>query len=494
MFERYTEKARRIIFFGRYEASQFGSPYIETEHLLLGILREDRALTLRLLKFDPADSVRKQVDSRTMHGKKTSTSVDLPLSNESKRVLEHAAEEADKLSDKHIGPEHLLLGLLREEKCFAAEILMERGLRLATVREELRRQAHRDPVQSQTPPAAPAYPSIFSGDLTSSAQQGQLVPVVGRDLQLSTLVQVLGRATRKNAVLVGQPGVGKRSIVEGLAQRSAEGAVPPFLAERNIVELDISQFGSVQQSRAEGRLKLAKQEVLSAGKAVLFIEEFYSLLAAAPSPGVFETTELLKTALLSGSLQCICTAIPEDFRKALEKHRWLRRCFRAIEVPPMTKEEALQVLVSAEDRYEGFHGLSFDEDALPCIVRYADLYIKDRYLPDKALDPLDEAAAYAKVRSSHWPPQVIEAQKRIRFLAHRLENAVAKHEFEKARNYSDEERKEREALRDVLRKYKLDEAVATVTKEDVEEVLARWLGVPVSSIRSEKDADKAPEA
>lgn len=494
MFERYTEKARRIIFFARFEASQFGSPYIETEHLLLGILREDKALTFRFLKADPAESIRKQIDSRTLHGKKISTSVDLPLSNECKRVLEHSAQEADGLSDKHIGPEHLLLGLLREEKCFAAEILMERGLRLATVREELRRQAHRDQIKSQTPLAAPAYPSIFIGDLTSSAAQDQLLPVVGRDLQLSTLIQVLGRATRKNAVLLGHPGVGKRSIVEGLAQRISEGAVPPFLEKRNIVELDISQFASVHQSRAEGHLKLAKQELLSAGKAVLFMEEFYSLLAAAPSPGVFETTELLKTALLGGSLQCICTAIPEDFRKALEKHRWLRRCFRTIEVPPMTEEEALQVLVSAKGRYEGFHGLSFGEGALPCIVRYANLYIKDRYLPDKALDLLDEAAAYAKVRSSHWPPEVVELQKRIRFLAHRLENAVANHEFEKARFYSDEERKEGAALRDVLGKHKLDDAVPTVTKEDVEEVLARWLGVAVSSIRSEKGADKAPEA
>jgi ATP-dependent Clp protease ATP-binding subunit ClpC len=492
MFERYTEKARRIIFFARYEASQFGSPYIETEHVLLGILREDKALTFRFFKVGQPESIRKQIEERTVHREKIAFSVDLPLSNESKRVLAYTAEEAERLSDKHIGPEHLLLGLLREEKSFAAEILMGCGLGLAGVRGNLQKQKERDP--GQPPQEAPAYPSVFGGDLTLSAVEGRLLPVVGRDLQLSTLIQVLGRSTRKNAVLVGQPGVGKRSIVEGLAQRVAEGPVPLFLAERNIRELDVSQLASIRQSRAEGYLKQAKQELLSAGKAVLFMEEFYSLLAAAPSPCVFETIELFKTALLSGSMQCICTTIPEDFRKALEKHPWLRRCFRAIEVPPMTQEEASQVLVSAKGRYEQFHAVTFAEGALACVVRYADLYIKDRYFPDKALDLLDETAAYANVRSAHLPTEVMEAQKSIRFIAHRMENAIANHEFEKARYYSDEERKQRDALLEARRKYKLGEGTPTVTKEDVEEVLARWLNVPVSSIRSEKGPDRAPDA
>jgi ATP-dependent Clp protease ATP-binding subunit ClpC len=261
--------------------------------------------------------------------------------------------------------------------------------------------------------------------------------------------------------------------------------------ERNIRELE---FAWVQQSRAEEYLKLAKRELMSAGNAVLFMEEFYSLLAAAPSAGVFETTDLLKTPLLTGALHCICTATPDDFRKATEKHRWLRRCFRAIEVPPMTEEEALQVLVSAEGRYERFHGLKFGEGVLPCIVRYANLYIKDRYFPDKALDLLDEGAAYANVRSSHWPAEVIEARKSILFIANRMADAIRNHEFEKARYYSDEERKLRKAFLEARRKYKLAEGALTVTKEDVEEVLARWLGVPVSSIRSEAGPDKAPEA
>jgi len=492
MFERYTEKGRRIVFFARYEASQFGSPYIETEHLLLGLLREDKALTNRFLRSRTSvASIRKQIEGNTTIREKLPTSVDLPLSNECKRVLAYAAEEAERLSDKHIGTEHLLLGLLREEKSFAAQILMGCGLRVAAVREELKKQKH-DP--GQMPSAEPAHSSVLSGDLTSSAALGQLFPVVGRDLQLSTLIQVLGRSTRKNAVLVGHPGVGKRSIVEGLAQRIDEGAVPAFLAERKIRELDVSQFASLQQSRAEEHLKLAKQELLSARNAVLFMDEFYSLLAAAPAGGVFETTELLKTALLSGSLQCICTAVPEDFRRATEKHRWLRRCFRAIEIPAMTEEEALQVLVSAEGRYQQFHELRFGEGVLPSVVRYANLYIKDRYLPDKALDLLDEAAAYANTRASQWPSEVIEARKSVRFISARLENAIANHEFEKARYYSDEERKQRQALREALRKHKLEEGATTVTKEDVEEVLARWLGVPVSSIRSEKGPDKALDA
>ena len=205
--------------------------------------------------------------------------------------------------------------------------------------------------------------------------------------------------------------------------------------------------------------------------------------------------ELLKTALLTGAMQCICTATPDDFSEATAKHRWLNRCFRAIEVQPMTEEEALQVLVSARPRYEQFHSMTFADDVLPRVVQYANVFIKDRYLPDKALDLLDEAAAYAKARALQEPPEIAEIRKRLRFISARMENAIANHEFEKARFYSDEERKARDLLREALRKHDLGEGGAkTVTVGDVEEVLAQWLGVPVSSIRSEKGADKAPEA
>jgi len=247
MFERYTEKARRVIFFARYEASQFGSPYIETEHLLLGLLREDKALTNRFLRSHASvDSIRKQIEQHTTVREKVSTSVDLPLSNECKRVLAYAAEEAERLSHKHIGTEHLLLGLLREEKCFAAEILTERGLRLAAIREELQRTTQEKPApqaasgSKQRGQQEQSLLAEFSRDLTQAASDQQLDPLVGRDFEVERVIQILCRRTKNNPVLIGEPGVGKTAIVEGLAQKIADGEVPSFLADKRVLSLDLS--------------------------------------------------------------------------------------------------------------------------------------------------------------------------------------------------------------------------------------------------------------
>lgn len=478
MFERYTEKARRIILFARYEASQLGSSYIETEHLLLGLLREDKALTHRFLKQTPVESIRRQIEAATTKGEKLSTSIDMPISNECKRVLECAAEEAERLSHKHIGPEHLLLGLMREEKTFAATILREQGLRLKMVREELGRQSHEPGVAATAEERS--SPPQFSVDLTQQALAGQLHPFVGRKKELESLMHVLGRSTKKNAVLVGEPGVGKRAIVEGLAQRIAEGNVPSFLAEKSIATLEMSFFGGSRRGPGS-------QVLLPGQNTVFFMDELHSLLAAAPTAGAPDATEILKTALLAGRVQCICAAAPDEYRKAREKHRWLDRCFRMIDVPPMSEAEALEVLISAKDRHEKFHAVAYTDDALRHAVLYAGVFVKDRHLPDAALDLMDETAAYVNARPSHWPQEITDVQKRIRFIIARMENSIANHEFEKARFYSDEERKERDNLRELQKKHNISEAATSqVTREDIEEVLARWTGVPVSAIRQRR--------
>ena len=490
MFEKYTEKARRVIFFARYEASQFGSPFIETEHLLLGLLREDKALTNRFLRSHASiESIRKQIEGRTPIREKVSTSVDLPLSQECKRVLAYAAEEAERLAHKHIGTEHLLLGLLREDKSFAAEILHERGLRLSTLREELSR------VQNDKAAAArPKETSLlgeFSRDLTQAAMENQLDPLVGRDAELERVVQILCRRTKNNPVLIGEPGVGKTAIVEGLAQRIADGDVPSFLADKRILALDLSLIvaGTKYRGQFEERLKTIMKELMEAQNAIIFIDELHTLVGAGSAEGSLDAANILKPALSRGEIQCIGATTPAEYRKSIEKDRSLERRFQAVKVPPPSEAEGIKILFGIKDRYEKFHAVTYTDDALNGAVYHSNRYIPDRFLPDKAVDLIDEAGARVKLRQSSLPEEMIDVQKRIKFVVHRMENAIANHEFEKARFYSDEERKERENLRLLREKYNIDEtAMGVVTQDDIEEVVARWTGVPVTSIKEEEGA------
>ncbi len=490
MFERYTEKARRVIFFARYEASQFGSPYIETEHLLLGLLREDKALTNRFLRqHSSVDSIRKQIEGHTTIREKVSTSVDLPLSNECKRVLAYAAEEAERLSHKHIGTEHLLLGLLREEKCFAAEILHERGLKLQTIREEMQRTTQE---KVQTQPQRNRESSLlaeFSRDLTQSAMDNQLDPLVGRDQEVERAIQILCRRTKNNPVLIGEPGVGKTAIVEGLAQRIADGEVPSFLADKRILGLDLSLIvaGTKYRGQFEERLKTIMKELMESQNCIIFIDELHTLVGAGSAEGSLDAANILKPALSRGEIQCIGATTPAEYRKSIEKDRSLERRFQAVKVPPPNEEDAKKILGGIKDRYEKFHAVSYTEDAIDFAVSHSNRYIPDRFLPDKAIDLIDEAGARVKLRQTALPEEITEVQKRIKFIVHRMENAIANHEFEKARFYSDEERKERENLRALRDKYHLDEtSTGIVTREDIEEVVSRWTGVPISSIKEEE--------
>jgi len=495
MFERYTEKARRVIFFARYEASQFGSPYIETEHLLLGLLREDKALTNRFLRSHASvESIRKQIEQHTTIREKVSTSVDLPLSNECKRVLAYAAEEAERLSHKHIGTEHLLLGLLREEKCFAAEILTERGLRLPAIREELQRttQEKAPATGKQASGSGRQETSMlaeFSRDLTQSAMDQQLDPLVGRDTEVDRVIQILCRRTKNNPVLIGEPGVGKTAIVEGLAQKIADGEVPSFLADKRVLALDLSLIvaGTKYRGQFEERLKTIMKELMENQNSIVFIDELHTLVGAGSAEGSLDAANILKPALSRGEIQCIGATTPAEYRKSIEKDRSLERRFQAVKVPPPNEEDAIKIIMGIKDKYEKFHAVSYTDEAINFSVSHSSRYIPDRFLPDKAIDLIDEAGARVKLRQTSLPEELTEVQKRIKFIVHRMENAIANHEFEKARFYSDEERKERENLRALRDKYHLDDSSAgIVTREDIEDVVSRWTGVPITSLKEEE--------
>ncbi len=477
MFERYTEKARRVIFFARYEASQFGSPNIETEHLLLGLIREDKALTNRFLRARHAtlESIRRQVEGHTTIRESVSTSVDLPLSDECKRVLAFAAGEAEGLGHKHIGTEHLLLGLLREEKCFAAEILRERGLQLDALRQELSRVAHQSaPLRSmETSPATePAK------DLTQAAMDGQLEPIVGRDLELECIMAILAGRHKNNPLLLGERGVGKTAIVEGLAQRIADGVVPAFLAEKRILALgpELIADGPRDRQRFE---ELKKLLGANPSEVILFIDDLQDLIGSTANSEMPEGLRVLRYALLYTGVQCILTGTVSDNGEPAQQTSWFRQYCRRMHVRPLDAGVTLIALKARKSRLEKFHGVTFTEEALDFAAHSAAGYLPGSPLPGKAIELLDAAGSLVKLRQGAPPQEIADAEKHRRSIIHHMETAIANHEFEKARFYSDEERKESENLRALKEKHHFGDPSSTVVGADaLKEVISRWAAYP----------------
>ena len=489
MFERYTERARRVIFFARYEASQFGSTTIETEHLLLGLIREDKNLTNRFLRNQSSiESIRKEIEGRTTIREKVSTSIDLPLSNECKRILAYAAEEAERLNHRHIGTEHLLLGILREEKCVAGEILHERGLRLNAIREELARSV----VDRQTlvkPKETPLL-SEFSRDLTQAAMDGVLDPLVGRGNEIDRVIQILCRRTKNNPVLIGDPGVGKTAIVEGLAQKIVDGEVPSFLSDKRILVLDLSLIvaGTKYRGQFEERLKTIMKELVDNPNTIVFIDELHTLVGAGSAEGSLDAANILKPALSRGEIQCIGATTPSEFRKSIEKDRSLERRFQSIKVGAPPEQEAITILHGLKSRYEKFHMVSYTDEGIESAVRLSNRYIPDRFLPDKAIDLLDEAGARVKLRHATLPSEMTDIQRRIKFIVARMESAISSKDFEKAEHYKNQEQVERDNLQSVRAKFNISEtaSMGVVTRADIEDVVSKWTGVPVNSIKEEE--------
>ncbi len=493
MFERYTERARRVLFFARYEASQLGSISIETEHLLLGLIREGKGLTSRLFARShlSLETIRKEIEGRSVFREKVSTSVEIPFSAETKRVLQFAAEEADRLLHNYIGTEHLLLGILREERSVAATILMEKGMRLHAVREDIVQLLNEKSTQArvkETPLLAE-----FSRDLTDAAMKNQLDPLVGRSYEIERVQQVLCRRTKNNAVLIGEPGVGKTAIVEGLAQKIVYGDVPHFLADKRILALDISLIvaGTKYRGQFEERLKAIMKELVESPNIIVFIDELHTLVGAGSAEGSLDAANILKPALSRGEIRCIGATTPAEYRKYIEKDRSLERRFQSIKVDPPAEKETIGILLGVKERYEQFHHVEYTPEAIEAAVYQSSRYITDRFLPDKAIDLLDEAGARAKLREASFSDEFGEINRSIRVAVEQMETAVSQKDFEKAQFYKEQEASARESLQFVREKFDVKSSArkVEVTRHDIDEVVSKWTGVPLTSINQD-ESDK----
>ena len=492
MFERYTERARRVLFFARYEASQLGSISIETEHLLLGLIREGKGLTSRIFARShlSLENIRKEIEGRTVFREKVSTSVEIPFSTETKRVLQHAAEEADRLLHNYIGTEHLLLGILREERSVAASILSEKGMRLNTAREDIVQLLNEKTTLTrvkETPLLAE-----FSRDLSDGAMKNQLDPLVGRSVELERVQQVLCRRTKNNAVLIGEPGVGKTAIVEGLAQRIASGDVPHFLADKRILALDISLIvaGTKYRGQFEERLKAIMKELTESPNIIVFIDELHTLVGAGSAEGSLDAANILKPALSRGEIRCIGATTPAEYRKYIEKDRSLERRFQAVKVDPPSEAETLQILMGIKDRYETFHHVTYATEAIEAAVLQSSRYITDRFLPDKAIDLIDEAGARAKLREAGYSDEFSEINKSIRVAVEQMESATAQKDYERAQFFREQEVLARENLQFVREKFDVKSGAhhVEVEKSDIDEVVSKWTGVPTTALNQDESA------
>ena len=481
MFERYTERARRVIFFARYEASQLGSAAIETEHLLLGLIREGKGLTSRLFGKSQLsmEQIRKEVEGKAPLRDKVSTSIDIPLSLESKRVLGYAAEEAEAMLHNYIGTEHILLGLLREEHCVAATILAEKGMRLPAVRNDILALVN-EKASTGKAKETPLL-SEFSRDLTEAATRGGLDPLVGREEELERIIQVLCRRTRNNPVLIGEPGVGKTALAEGLANKIVQGDVPIYLADKRILALDISLIvaGTKYRGQFEERLKTIMRELTETPNIIIFIDELHTLVGAGSAEGSLDAANILKPALSRGEIQCIGATTPAEYRKHIEKDRALERRFQAVKVASPTEEETVRIAHGVKERYEKFHNVVYSDDAVEAAVYQSSRYIPDRFLPDKAIDLLDEAGSRVKLREAAIPVEEPEFSRRVRVV---VDRAVA--------DTSPFFREDASAARDVQvvrEEFPLvGEPEKQVTKTDIDEVVSRWTGIPITALKEEE--------
>jgi ATP-dependent Clp protease ATP-binding subunit ClpC len=499
MFGRFTQRARRVMLLARQEAGRLNHDYIGTEHILLGLVRLGEgvaAVVLEKLGLN-LETIKVGVDKLVTKGSATMMMGEVPYTPRAKRALELAVEEARSLGHNYIGTEHLLLGLIREGEGVAAQVLLNLGVDLETIRKKVIELLGGGTPRGGAPGVAtktttPAL-DAFGRDLTRLARENKLDPVIGREDEIQRVVQILGRRTKNNPVLIGEPGVGKTAITEGLAQEISAGKVPEILANKRVIILDLAGMvaGTKYRGEFEERMKRAIEEIRRNKDIIIFIDELHTLVGAGAAEGAIDASSMLKPALSRGELQCIGATTLNDYRKYIEKDGALERRFQTIMVEPPTVPETIEILKGLRDKYEAHHRAKFTEEALVAAARLSDRYISDRYLPDKAIDLIDEAGSRARLAATTLPPDLKSIEKAIQEVDKEKMEAIKTQKFELAAKFRDKERELKtkldQAKQERERSRKQKEPV--VTEEDIAYIVSKWTGIPVVRL-TEKETDR----
>jgi len=497
MNDKFTERVRKVIYLARDEANRLQHDYIGTEHLLLGIVRLGEGIAAEVLqKLDvDLEQIQQAIENIVKPSGGTLTLGEIPLTPRAKRVLELAFEEARLLGHNYVGTEHLLLGLIREGDGVAARVLMELGVDRKRVREEIMKALARgggsmhgrrsSPGRSETPTL-----DQFGRDLTQLARDGKLDPIIGRDQEIGRVIQVLCRRKKNNPVLIGEPGVGKTAIVEGLAQRIVENKVPELLKNKRITTLDLASIvaGTKYRGQFEERLKNIINEIKDNEEVIIFIDEIHTIVGAGGAEGAIDASNMLKPALARGEIQCIGATTLDEYRKHIEKDGALERRFQPIIINPPTEEETVQIIMGLRDKYEAHHRTKFTDEAIREAVYLSQRYIQGRFLPDKAIDVIDEAGARARLSITTVPDELRELEKEIEEITKEKESAIQAQEFEKAAAFRDKEKELREKLKELHREWSesRQESESIVTEKDIAAVISDMTGIPVSSVEKEE--------
>jgi ATP-dependent Clp protease ATP-binding subunit ClpC len=499
MFNRFTERARKVIVYAKEEARRFNHDYIGTEHLLLGLIREGEgvaAAVLQKLGLD-LETIRLEVEKLVQPGPQTQVLGDIPFTPRSKKALELSAEEARALGHNYIGTEHLLLGLVKEGEGMAYRVLLNLGLDLGKLRNEVMEllgsgipgYGTQEPVKTGKTPAIDAY----GRNLNKLAKDGKLDPVIGRKNEIERVIQILSRRTKNNPVLLGEAGIGKTAIVEGLAQLIVNGDVPEILRDKTIVVLDLAMMiaGTKYRGQFEERIKAVMDELKRSGKIVLFIDEIHTLVGAGAAEGAIDAANILKPALARGEIQCIGATTLDEYRKYIEKDAALERRFQTISVDPPSVDETIQILKGLRDKYEAHHRVKYSDDALEAAAKLSDRYISGRFLPDKAVDILDEAGASARLKAMVVPEGIKELEEKIDQLKKEKEAFIKSQDFERAAKMRDQEREVRDQLEKMRNEWtqKRDNVTLTIGTEDVAKVISQWTKIPLVRLE-EKETER----